>query len=147
MKYQLSKSPKSLGLKSTLFFIFIFSYATSFAQIRINEILVSNIISNLDTDNYEYGDWVELYNEGSETINLNGYSITDDIENPTRYTINENIYLNANEYLLIWTDKEASGVHTNFSLSADGEFVGIFDPSMVLVDSLTYYKPRSVHDL
>ncbi|MFH2140821.1 MAG: lamin tail domain-containing protein [Bacteroidota bacterium] len=57
---------------------------TSFSQVLINEIcpLNSTIISDEDG---EFSDWIELYNNSSSTMNLLGYSISDDLNDPYKW--------------------------------------------------------------
>ena len=53
-------------------------------QVVINEFLASNKTINQDPDFYEYADWIELYNAGVSNINLNGYYVTDDLNEPDK---------------------------------------------------------------
>ena len=46
-------------------------------------------------------------------------------------------------YLLFWADGEAVANHTNFKLSASGEFIGVFNVEFDVVDSITYPEQRS----
>lgn len=57
----------------SLAFISIYGYG----QVKINEVLASNVEGIVDEDN-EYPDWIELYNSADSTVDLAGYSITDD---------------------------------------------------------------------
>jgi hypothetical protein len=53
-------------------------------NIRINEIMASNL--NLVSDEYgSYEDWIELYNAGEDTINLFGYGLSDDYNDPFKW--------------------------------------------------------------
>ncbi len=67
-------------IRRFLFFIFIFTFLfPSFllAQIRINEILSSNLSGIVDEDN-EYTDWIELYNSSENSTDIKGYKISED---------------------------------------------------------------------
>ena len=126
---------KLLFLCSVLFVCFSANYAQT---IVINEILASNSNVNTDPDYNEYGDWVELYNSTNNDININGYYITDDKTNTTKYKFTTNIIIPAKGYKLIWTDDHNTGIHTNFKLSASGEFIGLYNTSLQVIDSLTF---------
>ncbi|HNP48463.1 MAG TPA: CotH kinase family protein [Bacteroidia bacterium] len=66
-------------LKQVLFglcSLLIFS-SRSHAQVLINEISASNYSTILNSDG-EYDDWIELYNDGSSSVNLQGYGLSDD---------------------------------------------------------------------
>jgi len=58
--------------------------ATVNAQIVINEGSNKNASIVLDEDG-EYKDWIELYNAGNESVNLEGYSLTDDASNAQQW--------------------------------------------------------------
>ena len=63
-----------------------FVYLSSNAQIVINEYSAANYDSH--TDNYgEYEDWVELYNTSAADIDINGWYLSDKINNPTKWMI------------------------------------------------------------
>ena len=107
-------------------------------QVVINEFLASNATINQDPDFYEYADWIELYNAGTSNINLNGYYVTDDLNNPDKWSITENLNIPAKGYALIWTDGKNTGLHTSFKISQIGEEIGLFSPSFTLLDSVTF---------
>ena len=66
------------------------------SDIVINEIMASN--DNTVADEYgEYDDWIEIYNKGTNSINLNNYYLSDDISNLTKYIFPDFI-LGPNEY-------------------------------------------------
>ena len=46
-------------------------------QVKINEILTSNVQGIVDEDN-EYSDWIELYNTADSVVSLEGYTLSDD---------------------------------------------------------------------
>ncbi|MFA6588925.1 MAG: CotH kinase family protein, partial [Bacteroidales bacterium] len=110
----------------------------SAAQLYINEILASNSMVNADPASGEYSDWLELYNAGNTAINLDGYYLTDNLNEPGKWQITVNASIPARGYLLIWCDDLGSGLHSNFKLSASGEELALFDPSLRLIDSLSF---------
>lgn len=113
--------------------------------LAINEIMADNktIIQDPAGD---YDDWIELHNYGTSAINLAGKYLTDKKDNPTKWKFpNENLLINPGEFLIIWCDedqdKNQPGVHTNFKLSADGEFIGLVeDDGITWVDSTSFPK-------
>ena len=129
--------------KFTPFFItllLILFTNSAFSQgIVINEILTSNTTINKDEDG-SYQDWVELFNTGSTTINLEGYGLTDDATLPYKWTF-PSVSIPAGQYLLVWcSDKNrvtpGSELHTNFKLSSAGDVVILTNPSNLTVDSV-----------
>ncbi len=64
----------------------VFSFALSFAysQIVINEGSNRNLSTFAD-ENGDFPDWIELYNAGSATVQLGGYTLSDNPSNPTKW--------------------------------------------------------------
>jgi len=54
------------------------------AQVLINEIQTANATTLQDEDG-DYGDWFELFNAGTEVVNLDGYSLSDKLDNPGKW--------------------------------------------------------------
>ena len=71
----------------------------TFSQLVINEIMSSNSSSFFDS-NGDTPDWIELYNPTNSQINLLGYGLSDDSENPYKWIFPE-VVLPSQEYLLI----------------------------------------------
>jgi hypothetical protein len=118
----------------------IITITTGYSQLYINEILTANVTINPDPDYVNYGDWIEIYNAGSSSVNLYNYTVTDDITQPGKYRINYTNYISAHSYKLIWADQENYHSHTNFALDNDGEFIALINPGGTIVDSITYKK-------
>lgn len=60
------------------FLLFLLSLSFfSKAQVVINEIQTSNTKTFFD-ENFEYDDWIEIYNSGASSVNLSGYGLSDD---------------------------------------------------------------------
>ncbi|PIQ08924.1 MAG: hypothetical protein COW71_09155 [Ignavibacteriales bacterium CG18_big_fil_WC_8_21_14_2_50_31_20] len=109
-------------------------------QIVINEILAKNDSLNQDLSG-QYEDWLELYNSANETIDLSGLFLTDNMSNLPKWQFPSGTLIEPNSYLIIWCDEDASqqGIHSNFKLSADGEFVAIIDKDeKTIIDSITF---------
>jgi spore coat protein CotH len=108
----------------------------------INEFMADNAATILDSTDTKYEDWIELYNAGTESVNLSGFGLTDNPDLPMQWPLPD-LTLNAGEFLLIWSDGDAGdpGLHANFKLSKDGEFLGLFYTSATdttVVDSLSF---------
>ncbi len=115
-------------------------------NIVINELMADNGITIADP-NGEYDDWVELYNPTSNMIPLTGKYLTDKKDNLTKWRfIDPNLFLAPNEHLLIWCDEDSSqvGLHTNFKLSATGEFIALVEnDGVTIIDSISF-GPQTV---
>lgn len=119
-----------------LIFLLLFADAAS-AQIRINEACSdnNNIIADEEGD---YEDWLELYNPGNSSINLEGYYLSDDPDHKDKWTFPA-ISIPAQSFILIFaSDKDFLGVHphTNFKISKEGEPLFLSDNQLQVIDSL-----------
>jgi hypothetical protein len=100
-------------------------------EIRITEFLASNRTGLLDEDG-DAEDWIELHNPGLEPVSLAGWSLTDDPGQPGQWVFPV-VTLGPEEYLVVFAsgkDRRAHGggeLHTNFRLSASGEYLGLFN--------------------
>ena len=70
------------------------------AQVIINEFLADNALTNFDDDG-DNEDWVELYNQGDEDVDLQGYFLSDNPDDPRRWEF-PSVILPARSYLLVW---------------------------------------------
>ncbi len=104
----------------------------------INELMASNS-STASDENGEFDDWVEIYNNSSESINLLGYYLSDDSSNLSKWEFPE-ITLGAGEYLTLWLDDdtEQGDNHVNFKLSASGEDLLLSNSQMSLINLVTF---------
>lgn len=80
-------------------------------------------------------DWIELYNKASETKDLSGYKIYDDVSN--KYTLPAGTTIPAGGFLVIFCDDLNSGLHTNFKLTSAGETVYLESKTDV-IDKVIY---------
>ncbi len=94
----------------------LFAFGTSVqAQVVINELMQSNIDCIMDDLNEFPDSWVELYNSGTEAVNLKDYKLGAK-DKPGKAWQLPNQTLNAKSYVVVYCDKEESGMHTNFRL-------------------------------
>lgn len=132
------KTNITLKKQVALLVLLVFSLTISHAQdIAINEVMASNNTTISDEDG-DYGDWIELHNYGSSSVNLQGFGLTDDATIPFKWVF-PSLTLAANSYVIIWaTDKDRTVVgeplHTNFKISSGGEAITLTNPQSVLVD-------------
>ena len=104
----------------------------------INEFLAANQSINTD-ENGDYEDWMEIYYDISGTMNLGGYFLTDNLDEPEKWMF-PNTEISGQGHLLIWLDDddEEGPLHTNFKLSASGESLALFDSNLNLIDSIDF---------
>jgi hypothetical protein len=111
----------------------------------INEIMASNSSTIADQDG-EYDDWIELYNNSDEVINLEGYYLSDDGDELLKWAFPFGTLIDPKSYVIVWADKdeEQSGLHANFKLSAAAESLFLMDSSNnSIVDEVSFADQSS----
>ena len=110
--------------------VIIFSFTRVDAALHITEFLANNEDSIQDEDG-DNSDWIEIFNSGSDPINLEGYYLTDDSGVLTKWRF-PSIEIPSGGFLLVFaSEKDRSGVdselHTNFKLSGKGEYLALVE--------------------
>ncbi|MDD3080476.1 MAG: CotH kinase family protein [Paludibacter sp.] len=111
----------------------------------INEILASNSKTNTD-EKGDYNDWFEIYNFGEAPVHLKDYYFTDSKNTWNKWKVNDenDSILQPGAYMIFWADGEDDGrTHTNFKLSADGEYIAIYTTDGTLVNDVDFGKQSS----
>jgi len=92
-----------------------------FSDVRINEFMAANASGLLDEDG-EAQDWIEIVNASPFTVNLAGWSLTDNPDQPGQWTFPA-VSLSPGEYRIVFAsgkDRKPIGLgtrlHTNFKL-------------------------------
>ena len=122
------------------------SVSAAETSLVINEFMASNNTSFQDPQG-QYDDWIEIHNYGDDAIDIGGMYLTDDDpcspspdwwQIPTGYP--EQTTIAAGGYLLIWADNETSQgpLHMDFALGASGEYIGLSDADMNLLDMIAF---------
>ena len=108
-------------------FFFLF-HAIAVGQLSITEFVADNDGSYLDSDG-EASDWIELSNSGASAVSTDGLYLTDNASDLTQWMLPD-VTIPAGGYLVIFASgkdrKDPQGdLHTNFSLSAGGEYLAL----------------------
>lgn len=117
------------------------------AQVRLNEIMAVNQTYGTDPQG-EAEDWIELANSGNTSLDLAGYFLSDNPDNPRKWQFPVNqpnlTRISARGYLVVWADNDsqASGLHANFKLSSGGETLVLSSPDGDMLDRITYESLR-----
>lgn len=111
----------------------------STGDLVINEFMASNV-DTIESDSGKFSDWIEIYNAGDSTVDLAGWTITDDLSVPTKHTLGD-LSIEPGGFLLLWAsdDEEEEGVtHLGFHLNVEGESIGLYRPDGTASDSVEY---------
>ena len=105
------------------------------AQVWISELMASG--STLKDEDGDTPDWIEIWNTGNNSVNLAGWHLTDKAEKPTKWTFPAT-NLACGQFLVVFAsgkDRAVAGapLHTNFKLSAAGEYLGLIEPDGVTI--------------
>lgn len=111
-------------------------------EVVINEFMADN--ASVVADNAgEFEDWIELYNNGVDPIDLTGYFLSDDESNVAMWQFPDGTVIAPDSYLIIWADNDEeqstdTDLHANFKLSADGETVVLTNVAYEIVDLVAF---------
>ena len=103
------------------------------SNIVISEFLASNY-SGLNDEDGQATDWIELQNIGRSSVNLAGWSLTDEKGNPGKWVFPA-VNIGAGDYLIVFASgknrrNSTNELHTNFKLSSKGSYLGLFTPEL-----------------
>lgn len=82
----------------------------------------------------ESPDWIELRNLADRTIDLGGYALTDDAEQPLKWRFPTGTQIAPNGFLVVFASghdlanpqlDERGSLHTNFRLSGEGDYLAL----------------------
>lgn len=110
------------------------------SQVVITEIMADNATYLRAADGMYY-DWVEICNTGSTSVDLTGWTLTDNPSVVTKWRFPK-VVLGPGEYMTVYCsglDKCENGeYHTSFRLNAEGETVVLSNDKGLPVSSVTY---------
>ena len=115
--------------------------------ISINEWMADNTHTLTNPAGGKFDDWFELYNYGTNTVDLGGYYLTGTLTNKTKFQIpnNQHYLVSPHGFFVVWADNASASnsvsrpeLHVNFKLSKAGEAIGLFASDGTAVDALTF---------
>lgn len=107
--------------------------------------MASNETSLADEDG-EFSDWIEILNPDDDELNLEGYFLTDEEDRLSKWTFPARV-LAPGERVLVFAsgkDRDVGELHSNFRLSASGEYLALVSPDglTTLSDFGEKYPPQ-----
>lgn len=115
--------------------------------VSINEWMADNTGTLTDPADNDFEDWFEIYNPGTNTVDLGGYYLTDNLTNKFQFLVpnNDHYLIPPGGFLLVWADNETgqnntnrADLHASFALSKGGEAIGIFAEDGTQIDAVTF---------
>ena len=140
----------------------VYKYDTTFVPTDTTVHWVGNsalLITEISPVNLDWLDengddpgWVEIYNAGTETANLKGYSLVENLEKPKKWVFGEEM-IKPKEFRIVFCDKNDvnavppddnttlhTRTHTNWKLNKDSGTVYLIDQYYGIRDSVKYPK-------
>jgi hypothetical protein len=130
------------------------------ALLTISEFMASNASEApldpgelLDGDGLS-SDWIEIYNQTGETVSLDGWYLTDDDDELTKWQFPDGLQINAGQFRIVFASGKTSDLyplnypyldpggyyHTNFNLDSPGEYLALVAPDG---NTIVYeYEPK-----
>jgi hypothetical protein len=133
------------------------------------KVYISEFMADTDKavydDDCDPADWIELHNAGTTSVNLGGWSLTDDPDEKTKWRF-PSYELGPDAYLVVFaTQKNKTTMpsrvvtscrnrssafpsfHTNFKLSASGEYLALVAPDGEVVSAFSPRFPAQSRDV
>ena len=123
--------------------------------VLINEFLAENDSGIEDAAGHKH-DWIELKNTGASAVDVSGWYLSDDALDLTKFQLPSAgalTTLDPGETLLVFASGNngevglvGSEIHTNFQLSQEPGYLGLYDDSVILQDEFNLY-PQQMPDV
>jgi hypothetical protein len=109
--------------------------------IAYNDVVINEILTTRSANDTIYKeDWIELYNNTDDIIQLDGLWLSDDRKDAMKYAISKRSVIKPNGFVIVWADdkNKKNGLHANFKLSGGGEDVILFSEEYDTIDAISY---------
>ena len=116
--------------------------ASSFPAHALDDLFLTEFMAENDTtladEDGDFSDWVEIFNGGTNTVNLNGWFLTDSQGSPGWRFPGTN--LPPNSFMVVYAsgkDRRQPGapLHTDFKLNDTGDYLALLKPDGTTVQS------------
>ena len=140
-----------------------FSIVASNWQKKVSTLLISEFMAS-NNDSFSttvegvvvFPDWIEIYNQSRFSVLLDGWYLTDDDDNPTKWMFPGGLSIPPESYLIIFaSEKKQSSCpenypylddsgyyHTNFKLDSSGEYLALVMPDQTVAHEYSPAFPQ-----
>lgn len=120
------------------------------AGVLISEFMAANTNGLRDEDG-DNSDWIEIHNAGETDVNLDGWFLTDDPAQLGKWRFPD-VTVAPREFLVVFASEKGKTnvtgrLHTNFKLSAEGEYLALVSPSMTVESAFAPAFPPQQPDV
>jgi hypothetical protein len=121
------------------------------SHLVISEFMARNSSTLMDKDN-ESSDWLEIYNPTDTTVNMDGWSLTDNDSNLTMWQFPNGLQIKAGEFQVVFASGknilDPNELHTNFELDQDGDYLALVaNDGNTIVHEYTPEYPTQLADI
>jgi len=120
------------------------------SAVLLSEFMADNSRTLNDEDG-ESSDWIELFNSGTEPVDLAGWCLTDDPRQLAKWRFPE-LTLEPKTFLVVFASQKnktdpAARLHTNFRIDAQGEYLALLDAATNVVSEFAPVYPKQQPDV
>ena len=112
---------------------------------RISEFMADNAAVLADQDG-AFTDWIEIHNPGPDAVNLQNYALSDDRAALLKWKFPAVSLASGGRLKVFASGKNravaGSELHTNFMLSAEGEYLALVAPDATVLQKFDPYPPQ-----
>jgi hypothetical protein len=124
--------------------------AAATAQVRITEFMASNTHTLADEDG-DSSDWIEIQNTSGTNVNLFNWALSDSSGNPQKWLF-PSTNISAGGFMVVFASGKnrrvpGAPLHTNFKLSAAGEYLALSRPDLSLATEFPPSFPPQFPDV
>lgn len=116
-------------------------------KIIVTEIMAMNDGFLADEEG-QFPDWIEIHNAEEENISLEGWSITDDLDEPRKWEFPDVLFIGGGYHIVFASGKDKKDnpqfLHSNFRLKSDGEFIAVVRPDGTVASAVANEFPRQI---
>ena len=121
-----------------------------------NNVIISEFMAQnnntLADDDGAYSDWIELFNAGTNTVDLGGWSLTDNASKMTKWVF-PSTNMAPGQFMIVWASNKnrrnpGAPLHTNFKLGASpGGYLGLVRPDLSIATQFAPTYPSQAADI
>jgi CotH kinase protein/Lamin Tail Domain len=141
----------SFGIAASLALVVLGWARPAAGQFAITEFMAANNVT-LNDENGENSDWIEIQNQGASSASLAGWFLTDTTNNLVKWSFPAT-NLPPSGFIVVFASENnrrtpGAPLHTNFRLSAGGEYLALVAPDGTnIVSQFAPVFPRQVADV
>ncbi|MEI7732437.1 MAG: immunoglobulin domain-containing protein, partial [Verrucomicrobiota bacterium] len=119
-------------------------------EVYITEFVASNSTGLKDEDG-DQGDWIEIFNAGTNTVDLTSWYLTDNASKPTKWAFPATNII-AGQYMIIYASGKnrrtpGAPLHTSFKLGASGGYLGLIRSDLSIANQYSPAYPPQATDI